>query len=324
MVTPVTSPPSGSSETVAPTGPGSGRRTGGAVGPGAVTREARDPASSRTTSTPASPGWARSQRLARAWSRRGSAERAQHRHARRAPPDGLEERQLRVRLVLVDRGAPDRRCRPPPPRPRARGAASPCRPRAAAGTRPSVRARARPPSAATTTATPASQPGQAASRASRAGTSPSATTSTWRTTRRARAGTPALALVVGVGVGHRRDRTRPAPRRPGPFVYASAVPESPISTPTQRVVDAASRKGVSLDVHVFAESTHTAEEAAAAVGAELGQIVKSLVFVAPRRTGGSSPSCASCRDPTASTSPAWRPSPGSPTCGARPRSRPAT
>ena len=32
---------------------------------------------------------------------------------------------------------------------------------------------------------------------------------------------------------------------------------------------------------VFDESTHTAEEAARAVGAELGQIVKSLVFVLP-------------------------------------------
>ena len=51
-------------------------------------------------------------------------------------------------------------------------------------------------------------------------------------------------------------------------------------TPTQRVMDAAARKGVTLDVHVFPESTHTAEEAAVAVGAELGQIVKSLVFVA--------------------------------------------
>ena len=36
---------------------------------------------------------------------------------------------------------------------------------------------------------------------------------------------------------------------------------------------------------MFDESTHTAEEAAAAVGAELGQIVKSLVFVAPRDAG---------------------------------------
>ena len=38
---------------------------------------------------------------------------------------------------------------------------------------------------------------------------------------------------------------------------------------------------MTLEVRIFDESTHTAEEAAAAVGAELGQIVKSLVFVAP-------------------------------------------
>ena len=47
----------------------------------------------------------------------------------------------------------------------------------------------------------------------------------------------------------------------------------------QRVLDAAARKGVALEVTNFAESTHTAAEAAVAVGAELGQIVKSLVFV---------------------------------------------
>ena len=61
----------------------------------------------------------------------------------------------------------------------------------------------------------------------------------------------------------------------------AAVPETPTPAPIQRVIDAAARKGVTLDVHVFDESTHTAEDAAAAVGAELGQIVKSLVFVAP-------------------------------------------
>ena len=48
---------------------------------------------------------------------------------------------------------------------------------------------------------------------------------------------------------------------------------------TQRVLDAAARKGVELDVVFFDESTHTAAEAARAVGAEVGQIVKSLVFV---------------------------------------------
>ncbi len=49
----------------------------------------------------------------------------------------------------------------------------------------------------------------------------------------------------------------------------------------RRVLAAARRKGVELDVIAFDESTHTAAEAAAAVGADLGQIVKSLVFVAP-------------------------------------------
>lgn len=40
---------------------------------------------------------------------------------------------------------------------------------------------------------------------------------------------------------------------------------------------------------VFDESTHTAEEAARAVGAELGQIVKSLVFVATADGGQPEP-----------------------------------
>ncbi|MFL5680885.1 MAG: YbaK/EbsC family protein [Chloroflexota bacterium] len=68
----------------------------------------------------------------------------------------------------------------------------------------------------------------------------------------------------------------------------------PVPGPTndpaiQRVLDAAARKGVSLDVVVFDESTHTAEDAAAAVGAELGQIVKSLVFVAADESGAPAP-----------------------------------
>jgi prolyl-tRNA editing enzyme YbaK/EbsC (Cys-tRNA(Pro) deacylase) len=67
------------------------------------------------------------------------------------------------------------------------------------------------------------------------------------------------------------------------------VPETPLPTPTQRVADAAARKGVTLEIHTFAESTHTAADAAAAVGADLGQIVKSLVFVAPAAEGGLEP-----------------------------------
>ena len=48
------------------------------------------------------------------------------------------------------------------------------------------------------------------------------------------------------------------------------------------MLEAAARKGVTLDIVAFDESTHTAVEAAAAVGADLGQIVKTLVFVAQR------------------------------------------
>ena len=61
------------------------------------------------------------------------------------------------------------------------------------------------------------------------------------------------------------------------------MPEIPSAS--QRVLDAATRKGVTLDIVVFDESTHTAEDAARAVGAEVGQIVKSLVFVADRDDG---------------------------------------
>jgi prolyl-tRNA editing enzyme YbaK/EbsC (Cys-tRNA(Pro) deacylase) len=57
----------------------------------------------------------------------------------------------------------------------------------------------------------------------------------------------------------------------------------------ERVVQAAARKGVAIQITVFDESTHTAEQAARAVGAELGQIVKSLVFVAPDEPDGPEP-----------------------------------
>ena len=60
----------------------------------------------------------------------------------------------------------------------------------------------------------------------------------------------------------------------------------PIDHPAvRRVLAAAERKGIDLDVVTFDESTHTAEQAAAAVGGELGQIVKSLVFVVPAEGG---------------------------------------
>jgi prolyl-tRNA editing enzyme YbaK/EbsC (Cys-tRNA(Pro) deacylase) len=53
----------------------------------------------------------------------------------------------------------------------------------------------------------------------------------------------------------------------------------------QRVLETAARKGVTLEVTVFADSTHTASDAARALDAELAQIVKSLVFVTMREDG---------------------------------------
>ena len=49
----------------------------------------------------------------------------------------------------------------------------------------------------------------------------------------------------------------------------------------ERVRAAAAKRGVSIEIVTFDDSTHTAQEAADAIGVELGQIVKSLVFVAP-------------------------------------------
>jgi prolyl-tRNA editing enzyme YbaK/EbsC (Cys-tRNA(Pro) deacylase) len=67
------------------------------------------------------------------------------------------------------------------------------------------------------------------------------------------------------------------------------VPQQPDHPAIRRVLEAAERKGITLEVSTFAESTHTAEEAAAALGAELGQIVKSLVFVVPTDGGRPDP-----------------------------------
>jgi prolyl-tRNA editing enzyme YbaK/EbsC (Cys-tRNA(Pro) deacylase) len=49
----------------------------------------------------------------------------------------------------------------------------------------------------------------------------------------------------------------------------------------ERVREAAAKRGVVIEIVTFDASTHTAVEAAAAIGVELGQIVKSLVFMAP-------------------------------------------
>lgn len=67
---------------------------------------------------------------------------------------------------------------------------------------------------------------------------------------------------------------------PDPAVVDAAV---------RRVVEAAARKGVDLRIVVLDATTHTAEDAARALGVEVGQIVKSLVFVAPRDETGHEP-----------------------------------
>ncbi len=46
----------------------------------------------------------------------------------------------------------------------------------------------------------------------------------------------------------------------------------------QRVIDAAKAAGLTIEIKTHTQSTRTAEEAAAACGCHVGQIVKSLVF----------------------------------------------
>ena len=54
--------------------------------------------------------------------------------------------------------------------------------------------------------------------------------------------------------------------------------EGPISETAQKVQEALDAQGLSLDVLELPMSTRTAEDAAAAVGCEVGQIAKSLIF----------------------------------------------
>lgn len=56
----------------------------------------------------------------------------------------------------------------------------------------------------------------------------------------------------------------------------------PLSKSARRVQDALDKQGKTFQVFELPESTRTAVEAARAVGCQLGQIVKSLVFKAKR------------------------------------------
>ena len=59
----------------------------------------------------------------------------------------------------------------------------------------------------------------------------------------------------------------------------------PANPAIARVIEVAARKGVALDIRSFDAPTGTAAEAAAAVDAEVGQIARTVVFVAPRPEG---------------------------------------
>lgn len=62
------------------------------------------------------------------------------------------------------------------------------------------------------------------------------------------------------------------------------MPAEPTVHPsTQKVVEAARQRGLTIEVRHFPEGTRTAQEAAQAVGASLGQIAKSMVFLADGR-----------------------------------------
>lgn len=54
----------------------------------------------------------------------------------------------------------------------------------------------------------------------------------------------------------------------------------PLALSAQKVANAAAGLGLSIKIVTFDYSTRTAEDAAAAIGCEVGQIVKSLVFKA--------------------------------------------
>jgi prolyl-tRNA editing enzyme YbaK/EbsC (Cys-tRNA(Pro) deacylase) len=56
-----------------------------------------------------------------------------------------------------------------------------------------------------------------------------------------------------------------------------------MGTATERVQEALRRVGVSAEIAEFPQGTRTAQDAARAIGTTLGQIVKSLVFIADGR-----------------------------------------
>jgi len=62
-----------------------------------------------------------------------------------------------------------------------------------------------------------------------------------------------------------------------------------VSTALERFAEAARALGLEPDMHRFPEGTKTAEDAARAIGCDLAQIVKSLVFIAESFIAGDAP-----------------------------------
>jgi prolyl-tRNA editing enzyme YbaK/EbsC (Cys-tRNA(Pro) deacylase) len=65
---------------------------------------------------------------------------------------------------------------------------------------------------------------------------------------------------------------------PGPTPEAALGPAADVHPNVARVVDAARRLGLDIEPRRFPDGTKTAADAAAAIGVDVGQIVKSLIF----------------------------------------------
>ena len=58
----------------------------------------------------------------------------------------------------------------------------------------------------------------------------------------------------------------------------SQAAEAELQDANRRLIAGAAQRGLAVKVHIMRQSTRTAEDAAAACGCAVGQIVKSLVF----------------------------------------------
>jgi prolyl-tRNA editing enzyme YbaK/EbsC (Cys-tRNA(Pro) deacylase) len=102
-----------------------------------------------------------------------------------------------------------------------------------------------------------------------------------------RPGAPSAAVAADARLPAVPEPARDPVTAPAP---EPAAADLPLRDPAvRRVVEAAARKGIDLRVVALDATTHTAEDAARALGVELGQIVKSLVFVAPHGETGHEP-----------------------------------